>query len=284
MSATADQRRQALGYWEANAAPWDTTIGPGGNNYWKRLQKPCLERLLADHFQAKDRPHRALELACGNGLCSRWLASHSDAVGEVLATDGSRAMLDRARSHGSMDGKISFRELDVTNVDDFTRLLEEGAGIPKADFDIIIMNMALMDVCDLEPVASALPKLLSKDGVFVATLLHPVFMTSNYTRDIQYAFDSATGEERLVRSKAIHEYLDVAPAKQFALAGRSAPCMSFHRPIHELLAPFFKAGLVMDAMEEPSFDGEDADPERPQATTNFTQLPAHLAFRLRRLA
>lgn len=129
MSATADQRRQALGYWEANAAPWDTTIGPGGNNYWKRLQKPCLERLLADHFQAKDRPHRALELACGNGLCSRWLASHSDAVGEVLATDGSRAMLDRARSHGSMDGKISFRELDVTNVDDFTRLLEEGAGV-----------------------------------------------------------------------------------------------------------------------------------------------------------
>lgn len=35
----------------------------------------------------------------------------------------------------------------------------------KAGFDIILMNMALMDVSDLDPLAAALPKLLNKDGV-----------------------------------------------------------------------------------------------------------------------
>ena len=32
-------------------------------------------------------------------------------------------------------------------------------------FDIVLMNMALMDVATLDPLAEALPKLLKKDGV-----------------------------------------------------------------------------------------------------------------------
>jgi hypothetical protein len=32
-------------------------------------------------------------------------------------------------------------------------------------FDIVLMNMALMDVAELEPLAAALPKLLNRDGV-----------------------------------------------------------------------------------------------------------------------
>lgn len=40
----------------------------------------------------------------------------------------------------------------------------------------------------------------------------------------------------------------------------------------------------MDAMEEPAFTPEDAMPERIQASVNYTQLPAILAFRMRRVA
>lgn len=39
----------------------------------------------------------------------------------------------------------------------------------------------------------------------------------------------------------------------------------------------------MDAMEEPTFTEEHANPNRAESTANFTQLPALLAFRLRRL-
>ncbi len=39
----------------------------------------------------------------------------------------------------------------------------------------------------------------------------------------------------------------------------------------------------MDALEEPSFNEEHADTKRVESTTNFTQLPALMAFRLRRV-
>lgn len=39
----------------------------------------------------------------------------------------------------------------------------------------------------------------------------------------------------------------------------------------------------MDAMEEPAFTDEDHDPNRIEASRNYTQLPAILSFRMRRV-
>jgi hypothetical protein len=50
--------------------------------------------------------------------------------------------------------------------------------------------------------------------------------------------------------------------------------------MHELFATFFRHGLVMDAMEELAFAKEDGE-ERIESTSNFTQLPIILAFRMR---
>lgn len=49
----------------------------------------------------------------------------------------------------------------------------------------------------------------------------------------------------------------------------------------ELFTNFFKTGLVMDAMEELAFTEEDAETDRLHSTTNFTQLPVILAWRMR---
>jgi hypothetical protein len=45
---------------------------------------------------------------------------------------------------------------------------------------------------------------------------------------------------------------------------------------------FFKTGLVMDALEEPAFTDADKIESRAEARSNYTQMPAILAFRLRR--
>jgi hypothetical protein len=37
-------------------------------------------------------------------------------------------------------------------------------------FDIVVINMAIMDIATLEPLAAALPKLLKKDGVYVVPI------------------------------------------------------------------------------------------------------------------
>lgn len=59
---------------------------------------------------------RALDLATGNGLVAHWLAQ---AVAKVIATDGSRKMLDLAEMRGKDsnakgDMNIQYRCLDVT--------------------------------------------------------------------------------------------------------------------------------------------------------------------------
>ena len=56
----------------------------------------------------------------------------------------------------------------------------------------------------------------------MATVLHPVFFTSNATRSIEVGYDPATGECKVVRAKVIKEYLFVPPAMGIAVVGQPA--------------------------------------------------------------
>ncbi|KAL2131418.1 hypothetical protein VTI74DRAFT_5129 [Chaetomium olivicolor] len=264
----------SLAAWETNADYWDASITKHGNKYWRRLQEPSLARLLGPSLSKPGGCKKALDLATGNGLCARWLRSKG--AEEVVATDGCAAMLDIAKEHtvGDGEGGIRFRTVDVTSEGDLARLEEE------SKFDIVLMNMAAMDVPDLGPLARALPGLLAEGGVFVTTLLHPVFFTSGAARNIDVRFDPITGDCEVTRTKVIKEYMHVAPAMGIAVMGQPVKQPYFHRPMHELFTTFFKVGLVMDAMEELAFTEEDLEP-RIESSSNYTQLPAVLAFRMR---
>ncbi|KAH8677831.1 methyltransferase type 11 [Xylariales sp. PMI_506] len=267
--------RESQASWETNAAFWDERVGADGNNYWTRLQKPALERMIPVKAGAV-----ALELATGNGLGSRWLMERGCA--SILATDGSANMLKHAagRVSEAEADKISFQQLDVTDAAAYEALLQN----PKAasGFDIILINMAIHDIASIEPLANAIPKLLKPDGVFVATLLHPVSFTSRAARSIE-VWDNPAKLDRaeMTRSLVLRQYLNVPPTQGIAVFGQPTPQIYFHRPLHELFGTFFKAGSVMDALEEPSFTEED-HVERIESHANFTQFPALLAFRLRR--
>jgi ubiquinone/menaquinone biosynthesis C-methylase UbiE len=150
---------RALATWDIIAPDWDAAITADGNKYWRRLQEPSLRRLLSPTLSANCR--RALDLATGNGLCARWLLARG--AGSVLATDGSEGMLELARGHGHGYKGMRFRKVDVTSEKDLRGLVEEEAGW---GFDAVLMNMAIMDVGDLEPLAKALKGgLLAQDGV-----------------------------------------------------------------------------------------------------------------------
>lgn len=147
--------------WDANAAHWDESIGQDGNKYWKVLQLPALERLIP-----RGRPgNKALELATGNGLGARWLASAGGGgFASVLATDGSAEMLkhaERRQNETAAAAKTAYRQVDVTDGAAFDELLADEPG----GFDAVLLNMAIMDIADLNPLAKALPKLLKPDGV-----------------------------------------------------------------------------------------------------------------------
>ncbi|KAK8862574.1 S-adenosyl-L-methionine-dependent methyltransferase [Apiospora arundinis] len=264
--------------WEANAAYWDASIGQEGNKYWKLLQRPALERLIPRHRPGS----KVLELATGNGLVARWLASiEGGGFASVLATDGSAEMLkhaERRQTDQEAAAKTLYRQVDVTDAAAFDELLKS----EPEGFDVVLLNMAIMDIADLNPLAKALPKLLKADGVFVATMLHPVFFTSNFSRSIELKDGNDPNKPEITRAKVIREYLDVPPSHTVAEWGQPTLQVMFHRPIHEIFTTFFRQGLVMDAIEEPAFKEADGVKDRIEAHSNYTQLPALLAFRLRR--
>ncbi|KAF5129820.1 Ubiquinone biosynthesis O-methyltransferase [Metarhizium anisopliae] len=275
MASNSEKQRGIHGSWIENAEWWDTTMGLDGNKYWQQLQKPSLERLVPVQPGC-----RALDLATGNGLVARWLAGKG---ASVTASDGSEEMIKHAARRSSPDEaeRISYRVLDVTLPEAFEDLVKSESA--EGGFDIVTCNMALMDISDLEPLADALPKLLKRGGIFFATLLHPVFFTSGATRFVEVVTDEATGEYYNARGKIVREYRDKAPWRGVAVNGQPAFQLYFHRPLDVLLGTFFKTGLVMDSLEELYFDEADAVKERPESSANYTQIPAIMALRFRKL-
>ncbi|CAK7201615.1 hypothetical protein SEUCBS139899_004323 [Sporothrix eucalyptigena] len=303
----------ALSVWSEIAPEWDEGMGRDGNVFWEVLEKPTLERMFAESRAKPDQSVKALDISTGNGLTARWLTSYLSGTGEyqnenggtveVTATDGSDVMLERARGWAAEHADVTpeqralkFAKLDVTSDEAF---LPFYASPSSPAYDAILMNMVIMDVPTLEPVAAALPHLLRVGGIFVGSLLHPIFVTPRTRRQLEvvHDYDNDGGDDRsadkttttIKRSVRLDAYLNVKPWRGFAWSGQSRAQYYFHRPLHELFGTFLKGGqLTLDSLEEPNFTAEQAAADkgasqRVESGKNYTEFPIFLYFRLRRI-
>ena len=248
--------------WDAKAAFWDERMGDG-NAFQRELIGPAVERLLG--VQPAE---RILDVACGNGVSSRWLA----ALGaRVVAVDNSANFLElaRARSAGTRNS-IDYRLVDAT---DEARLLALGEG----RFDAILCNMALMDMPVIEPLVAAARRLLTPGGRFVFSIQHPAF-NSNATRLCAESVTRDDGDEVALHSVRIASYLTTPPGKGTGMPGEPQHHWYFHRPLHALFAVFFRAGFVLDGLEEPGFTAP-GESERTLSWANVPDIPPVLAAR-----
>lgn len=104
---------------------------------------------------------RVLDIACGQGRMSRYLASLG---ADVTGIDISAAMLARAQAAGPEN--ITYIHADIT------RHPTWWDGRP---FDGCTCELALMDIDDLTGTLSAVAAVLRPGGWFVASILHPCF-------------------------------------------------------------------------------------------------------------
>jgi SAM-dependent methyltransferase len=104
---------------------------------------------------------RVLDLACGQGRMSRFLAQRG---AQVTGVDISAAMLARARAQGPED--ITYVHADVT------RRPGWWDGRP---FDGCTCELALMDIDDLTGALATVSAVLRPGGWFVASVMHPCF-------------------------------------------------------------------------------------------------------------
>ena len=256
MSDSVNQEAKAA--WEANADFWDQKMGEG-NDFHKTLIEPSQIRLL------NLKPgQRVLDLACGNGQFTRKMVSLG---ASVVAADGSPGMIDNAKRRTRPDEQIEYHVVDCTEESDLKSL---GDG-----FDAAVCTMALMDIAEVQAIARTLPSLLKPNGKFVFSVQHPCF---------NYVFSRHGIERHDEGNKVVTEcyvratrYIAPVTVKGIAMDGQPELHFYFHRPLHDLLKPFFNTGFVLDGLEEPVFPSE-SDGLFQQV---YSQIPAALVARLR---
>ncbi|KAK3369551.1 S-adenosyl-L-methionine-dependent methyltransferase [Lasiosphaeria ovina] len=137
------------------------------------------------------------------------------------------------------------------------------------EFDIVTASILLKELRDISLLAEFLPKIMKPTGRVIMANLHPYFHKPAAHRVI----------EVIQPYIKVSEYLNIGPVQSQALRGQPEPLIWFHRPIHELLNPFFKAGLALNDVREPSFQSSP-NMNQYQSYHNFPQIPIQFVFRL----
>lgn len=222
--------------WNRKAAFWDERFGDG-NAFHLTLVEPATLRLLDPQPG-----QRILDIATGNGVLARRLAGLGV---EVVAVDFSPVFIERARERTRENGdRIAYHVVDATDTEALLAL-----GTDR--FDAAVCGMALMDMLTIEPLATALGRLLPAGAPFVFSVQHPCFNSNG----IEIVGEVADRDGRVVVTNGVKVtgYLDIPPGKGAGIVGEPAPHYYFHRPLWQLFDPFFRAGFVLDGLEEPTF-------------------------------
>jgi malonyl-CoA O-methyltransferase len=146
--------------------------------------------------------HDVLELGCGTGKNTAWLAERGRSV---LALDFSDGMLARARE------RVAGRQVRFVRHD-----VREPWPAADASIDIVVGNLVLEHVGDLAPVYAEAARVLRPGGQLLFCELHP----ERQRRGGQAHFtDRATGEAIAVTAHrhTVSEYVNGGIAAGFAL-------------------------------------------------------------------
>jgi ubiquinone/menaquinone biosynthesis C-methylase UbiE len=143
-----------------------------------------------------------LEIGCGTGSNTQWLACHSRSV---IAVDFSKEMLRRAESRARAS-HVRFVQHDVRSP----------WPIAAASVDVIIATLVLEHVEHLEPVLAESARVLRSGGEMFLCELHPVRQLQGHQAQFT---DPRTGDRILVQA-FLHdtsEYVNLARQVGFQL-------------------------------------------------------------------
>ena len=254
--------------WDRNAAFWDEHMAEG-NLFHRYLVGPSAERLLAI-----EPGERVIEFGCGNGQFSRRLA---ELGATVRATDVSPKLIElaceRTAARSELADRIIYAVLDAADPES----LSQADGAP---FDAAVCNMAIMDTIEIDPLFQALPTLLKPGGRFVFTIMHPCLNNPGGTTLTQEDAD-LDGVYTSTFAVRVIKYRTTGATRGLAVLGQPVPQWYFHRTLSDLLNAAFRAGLVMDGLEEPYFPPEVSRDVQTLSWRRFTEIPPVLAVRLR---
>jgi 2-polyprenyl-3-methyl-5-hydroxy-6-metoxy-1,4-benzoquinol methylase len=261
--AAADLTEESRRIWDANAEWWDDRIGDG-NAFQIELIEPATERLL------NVRPGDViLDIACGAGRFARRMV---ELGASVVAFDFSEKFIARAKQRTIEHAeRIEYHVIDATDGEQMLRL-------GRDRFDAAVATMALMDIESLDPLMSALARMLKKSGRFVFSVTHPCFFSAQIQR---FAEDTERdGRLEFLAGVRVTGYLTASTTKTEGILGQPQLQYSFHRPLEVLFGAAFRQGFAIDGLLEPALEDRPCDPQRLN-WRNMRDIPPVLVVRTR---
>jgi ubiquinone/menaquinone biosynthesis C-methylase UbiE len=217
--------------WEQMADWWDAKLGDEGDLWHRALIDPSVFRLAGDVAGL-----RVLDLACGNGYISRRFARQG---AQVIGVDANVAIIERARARETREPLgITYHVADAAHLE----MLENG------QFNLVICNMALMDIADAAGALQEVSRVLQPAGRFIASMSHPCFdkiETSGWA--IEYIYPTTT----IWRKMSRYRELVVENVPWLRAGPEPVITRSYHRPLSWYFQALRAAGLVVAALEEP---------------------------------
>jgi ubiquinone/menaquinone biosynthesis C-methylase UbiE len=144
--------------WESNAEAFSGLIDGEGTPHHRKILNPCVERLLGDV-----RDKKLLDAGCGEGYLSRHYAKKGAIV---TAIDLSQRLIETSEQLTENERvTIDYRVDNVCYIE----------SVPKAEFDIILSNLVLLNVPCIDDAFKEFHRVLKLRGILVFSIVHPAF-------------------------------------------------------------------------------------------------------------
>jgi SAM-dependent methyltransferase len=246
--------------WDTMAEWRDARLGETGDLWHRAIIDPSLRTVVGSV-----RDLRVLEIACGNGYLSRQFAS--DGARSVVGIDASPPTIALARAREVRDPKgVRFEVRDAVHLEDF----------PSGAFDLVVANMALMDIADAEGAVREVARLLDRTGRFVFSICHPCFDTDDRSMWVVERAQTPKGDFADTVWRKVSGYRDEVrrPVPWDVSATETVWTDSYHRTLGTYSRYLREAGLAITRVEEPS-PLPEAIEGSPQGRF-IAQIPLHL--------
>ncbi len=218
-----ERTSETIDLWRKSADAWIEGQGDAGDQSRKIILDPALVRLWEDLYGSTGLAAlRIVDIGCGEGRYSRFLASHG---ASVIGIDPVEAFIDRAKELHP-DGNYHVARGENLPVD-------------SESVDLALCYLSLLDIEDQDAVIAEIGRVVKPGGrCVIVAISNMCSSTEGWVKD--------SAGNRLYRP--VDDYMD---RKSMRLSWKGIEIINFHRPLSETLSAFFKSGFVLDRFIEP---------------------------------
>ncbi len=211
-------------------------MGERGDLWHRSLIDPPLLRLVG-----RVRGRALLEVACGNGHLVRRFARQGAALSVGVDLSGASIRCARSREARHPSGAV-FRVADATRLPFHDR-----------SFDVVLANMALMNIRDLGEAVAEAARVLRPDGRFLFSISHPCFDLDE--RSV-WEVEDGVGADGLARPtvwRKIRGYREEGLGRTPWRVSRRTVLWTetYRRTLSSYARCLYDAGLALSRLEEP---------------------------------